>query len=217
MFKNKTARNVTMFFSALALIGCTSSTQATRAMQIGGATLGFGLASFAIGYGTSTDDNLEDNATALVPMGAVIFAAGFWTLIVGAVSKPSLTRMENLNRELLYQGIILERLPTRSSRQTVPRNVPMRIPPSPDVNQRLTNEMGYITVSVPCYGPVIPALKVYDNDRTLLHVINSDLERDNYYYFPIDQDFIDLQGQDVFYEVCNRILHTNEYTQIPVF
>lgn len=217
-------RNTILFLSGLALISCTSSTQATRAMEVGGSMLGFGSALSFIGYASSTDENLGNNAWPLIPVGGLIFSAGFWTLLVGAISKPSLVdnealqeQISSLSSQLEWQGIAIQRNTPESSNRNLSVTTPRRIPPSPYIDSELTNELGYLTLSVPCYGPLVAALKIYNQDGDLLHIIHSDLERDNYYYFPIDQTFIDLQNQDISYEVCNRILEYSELSHVPVF
>jgi hypothetical protein len=217
-------RNTILFLSGLALISCTSSTQANRAMEVGGTILGLGSAVFLIGYASSVDENPGNNAWPLIPLGGVISSAGFWTLVVGAISKPPLVNNEalqeqisGLSSQLEWQGIAIQRNTPESSSRNLLASVPRRIPSSPHIDSELTNELGYLTLSVPCYGPLVAALKIYSQDGDLLHVIRSDLERDNYYYFPIDQTFIDLESQDISYEVCNRILEYSEFLQIPSF
>ena len=111
--KNRIFRNSIIFTCAMTLLCCTSSTQATRAMQIGGAMVGFGSAIFLTGYATR-----NDGSTFLMPLGGVISSAGFWPLVIGAVTRPSLIRIESLNPQL-RQG------------QVVPRIAPTSLPSIP--------------------------------------------------------------------------------------
>jgi hypothetical protein len=225
MLKRSLSRTVIVLVSSLALTGCASSTQATRAMNVGGAMFGIGAVATLIGYSTSTDANLENNGGALLTVGGLVSGIGLWSLVIGAATRPGLRRIESLDRELqasraastvrsntapslaapaIAAPTISEPVLAFNERSGVNQPLDAGLMPitvqyidaDTEISPRLANELGYVVVSAACYGSGSSQLRIYGQSGNLVHAILADLELNNSSYFPIDATLAGILNED---------------------